>query len=159
MTTVQTSIEPITRTVSVNCSVEHAFETFTARIGSWWPVSRYSISVDEGGTNPPTEVIFEPRAGGRVYERSVAGEELAWAEVLAYEPPSRIVLAWNPSREERPRTEVEVRFIAEAGGTRVDLEHRGWERLGAMAEAARQGYGSPAGWTTVLGIYADAAST
>ena len=156
--TVHTAIEPVTRTVSVSCSVEHAFETFTARIGDWWPVTRYSISVDEGGANPPTEVVFEPRAGGRVFERSVAGEKLAWAEVLAYEPPSRIVLAWNPSREERPPTEVEVRFTPEADGTRVDLEHRGWERLGAAAQAAREGYGSAAGWTTVLGIYADAAN-
>lgn len=152
--TTQTAIEPVRRTITVDCSPEHAFTTFTERIGDWWPLDAYSISHGEGML--PRTAVFEREVGGRVYEVSPSGEELSWAEILVWEPPSRVVLAWNPSREERPRTEIDVRFAAEGDGTRVDLEHRGWERLGALATEARAGYA--AGWQAVLGRYADAAS-
>lgn len=155
MTTTQTAIEPVRRTITVDCSPEHAFSVFTARIGDWWPLGKFSISIDDGA-GPPQTATFEPRVGGRVYETTQSGEELSWAEVLVWEPPARVVLAWNPSREERPRTEIDVRFAAEGGGTRVDLEHRGWERLGALAAEARSGYA--AGWQTVLGLFAEAAA-
>jgi uncharacterized protein YndB with AHSA1/START domain len=49
---------------------------------------------------------------------------------------------------------VEVRFTPEDGGTRVDLEHRGWERAGAAAEKAAPQYGG--GWDLVLARYAAA---
>jgi uncharacterized protein YndB with AHSA1/START domain len=110
--------------------------------------------VDEGGSTPET-VIFDG-AAGLVYERTTKGEELKWADVTAFEPPHRLVLAWNPSREERPRTEIEVRFTEEDGKTRVDLEHRGWEKLGERGPQVRGGYN--AGWTPVLESFAKAAS-
>ena len=153
--TMETAIEPVRKTLTVNCSPEHAFRTFTERIGDWWPLHAYSISHDDGAGAPQT-AVFEPRVGGRVYEISQAGEELSWAEVLVWEPPARVVLSWNPSREERPRTEIDVRFTAEGETTRVDLEHRGWERLGDVALEARAGYAG--GWETVLGLFGEAAT-
>jgi hypothetical protein len=45
-----------------------------------------------------------------------------------------------------------VRFTDEGGGvTRVDLEHRGWDRAGEGAEAMRENYAG--GWDVVLGKY------
>jgi len=41
-------------------------------------------------------------------------------------------------------TEVEVRFVPFDGCTRVELEHRGWERLGELANTARIDYDQ--GW-------------
>ena len=77
--------------------------------------------------------------------------------MIAYEPPHRLVLSWNPTREQdRPRTEVEVTFTDEGGKTLVELEHRGWERLGEHASEARQGYAD--GWKSVLEGYAEKAS-
>ena len=67
------------------------------------------------------------------------------------------MLAWNPSREDRPRTEIEVTFTEEDGKTRVDLEHRGWENLGEHGAEARQGYDS--GWPSVLASYRERASS
>ena len=156
MSTQAPELGAIRRSITVDCSVEHAFATFTERIDEWLPLSRYSIDSDESGSSPET-VIFQGGAGGQIYERTKKGEELKWADVIAFDPPHRFVLAWNPSREqERPPTEVEVTFTDEGGTTRVDLEHRGWERLGERAAEARQGYGQ--GWPAVLASFAERAS-
>ena len=94
---------------------------------------------DESGS-PAETVIFQGGAGGQIFERTNKGEELKWADVVAYDPPHRFVLA-GPSREQDgPKTEVEVTFTDEGGKTRVELEHRGWEALGEEAAEARQSY-------------------
>jgi uncharacterized protein YndB with AHSA1/START domain len=156
MSTQAQTTEAIRRSVTVDCSVEHAFATFTDRIHEWWPLSKYSIDKDESGS-PPETVIFQGGAGGQIYERTKKGEELKWADVVAFEPPHRFVLSWNASREQdRPRTEIEVTFTDMDGRTRVDLEHRGWEKLGERAAEARQGYGQ--GWESVLAGFAETAS-
>ncbi|HVD48519.1 MAG TPA: hypothetical protein VNB50_00690, partial [Gaiellaceae bacterium] len=89
MSTHATQTEAIKRTVTVDCPVEHAFATFTERIHEWWPLGTHSIEAGEGGTRPET-VIFQGGAGGQVYERTTKGEELKWADVVAYEPPHRL---------------------------------------------------------------------
>jgi len=156
MSTQAPELGAIRRSVTVECSIEDAFATFTERIHEWWPLSTHSIDSDESGSQPET-VIFQGGAGGQIYERTKKGEELKWADVIAFEPPHRFVLAWNPSREqEQPPTEVEVTFSDEGGRTRVDLEHRGWEKLGERAAEARQGYGQ--GWPAVLASFAERAS-
>ena len=148
MSTQATETEAIRRSVTVNCSVEHAFATFSERIHDWWPLGTHSIDQGETGS-PPETVIFQGGAGGQIFERTKGGEDLKWADVVAYEPPHRFVLAWNPSREqERPQTEIEVTFTAEGDGTRVDLEHRGWEILAAEGQETRDNYDN--GWPTVL---------
>ena len=154
MSTQATGTEAIHRTVTVDCSVEHAFETFTDRMHEWWPLATHSIEVGETGSAPETVVFDGP--GGRVYERTTRGEELEWATVTVFEPPRRFVLAWNPNREDRPRTEIEVTFVDEDGKTRVDLEHRGWDRLGDRAAEAKESYSQ--GWQTVLADYAESAA-
>ena len=83
------------------------------------------------------------------------GTEGTWGTVLVWEPPSRVVLAWKPNTNDNPPTELEVRFTPDGGGTLVKLEHRGWERLGAIAERARADYGQ--GWVGVLSRFATAA--
>jgi len=155
MSTEATETAPIRRSVTVECSVEHAFATFTERIHEWWPLGTHSIDRYETGSAAET-VVFQGGAGGQVYERTKNGEELKWADVVAYDPPHRFVLAWNPSREQdEPTTEIEVTFTREGGKTRVDLEHRGWEPLGAEAADARQSYSD--GWQPVLEQYAEKA--
>ncbi|HEV3480400.1 MAG TPA: SRPBCC domain-containing protein [Gaiellaceae bacterium] len=113
------ALAAINKTVTVEASVETAFETFTRRMTDWWPSGSHRIF--EGST-----VVFDGRAGGRVYERATTGEEGDWADVLVWEPPHRLVLRWRVNPNRGP-TEVEVRFTPENGRTRVDLEHRGWD--------------------------------
>lgn len=53
---------------------------------------------------------------------------------------------------------VEVTFTAEGDGTRVQVEHRGWERLGLeRGQEARDEYAAEDGWPFVLGCYEAAA--
>jgi uncharacterized protein YndB with AHSA1/START domain len=139
-------IESIRRTVTVDCVVEEAFRVFTTDATSWWPVGTHSIHGDA-----VQEVVFEGREGGEVYELTADGEKGHWATVLAWEPPERLVLAWNILEREAVPTEVEVRFVAEVAGTRVELEHRGWEAIAEKAAAKRESYDT--GWGQVLDVY------
>lgn len=150
-------VAPVEKTVTVDCSVEHAFEVFTARIGEWWPLHRYSITADEDGAGAPETVVMEPAVDGRIFERTPTGEEFDWGKVLVWEPPHRVMLEWRPSRTPTPSTELDIRFSLEGERTRVDLEHRGWERLGPRAADARAGYDS--GWPSVIQAFAEAVST
>ena len=155
MSTTETTVEPIQRSVTVNRSVEDAFRVFTEGISSWWPLQTHSIeAMDRGGV--PTEAVLEPREGGRLYERMSTGEEGYWGTVTTWEPPHRVVIAWKVNPEAAAPTEIDVRFSEEAGATRVDLEHRGWERLGERAAEARASYAD--GWKGVFGAYAEVAN-
>jgi uncharacterized protein YndB with AHSA1/START domain len=142
-------IEPVVKTVEVELPSDEAFALFTTGMGEWWPLESHSIAADthEGRVRAET-VVFEGRAGGRIFEKMSDGTEGAWGVVLVWEPPRRVVFSWRPSLEPRPFTEVEVRFTALPEGTRVELEHRGWERLGAAAADHRAGYLS--GWVPVM---------
>lgn len=158
MSKVETPLEPVRKRIHVACDVEHAFRVFVERIDEWWPVERLSRVADEQYAPGVTleRLVFEPRPGGRVYEVTSTGEEGSWAEVVAYEPPRRLVLAWKPNDRPEPPTEVEVRFDPDGEGTLVHLEHRGWERLGARAEQARAGHDG--GWQLPLERFAAAAA-
>jgi uncharacterized protein YndB with AHSA1/START domain len=140
-------MEVIRKTVTVDCAVEEAFRVFTADALSWWPVGTHSIheAVDE--------IVFEPRVGGAVYEIGTNGERGHWATVLEWEPPHRLVLAWNILEREGDLTEVEVRFLPDGEATRVELEHRGWESVELDGPAKRSNYET--GWDAVLANYVD----
>jgi uncharacterized protein YndB with AHSA1/START domain len=140
-------IEVVRKTVSVDCAVEEAFRVFTADATSWWPVDTHSIHGTVG------EIVFEPGVGGEVYEVSTDGEKGHWATVMAWEPPGRLVLAWNILERPGEGTEVEIRFLAEGAGTRVELEHRGWEQVAEAAAEKRADYDT--GWDFVLGRYVE----
>jgi uncharacterized protein YndB with AHSA1/START domain len=146
MSSMQTGIEAVSKTLVVNCSPERAFEVFTREIGSWWPLHKYSIGEDK-----ITEVVFEGEVGGRIFERHEGGGEGEWGRVVAWEPPTRFVMSWYPGKDASQATELEVRFSAESDGTRVDLEHRGWEIFAEEAKQTRDSYDG--GWGSVLGYY------
>jgi uncharacterized protein YndB with AHSA1/START domain len=138
--------EAVRKTVTVDCVVEEAFRVFTAEAESWWPRESHSIYEDAG-----REIVFDGREGGEVYELARNGEKGHWATVVSWEPPNRLVLAWNILERDPVATEVEVRFLPEGETTRVELEHRGWEALGEGAAERRGSYDT--GWDHVLGMY------
>jgi uncharacterized protein YndB with AHSA1/START domain len=148
---------PVRRSVVVQASPDRAFEVFTARLGEWWPKSHHI------GKSEPQTSIIEPRAGGRWFERGVDGVECDIGRVLVWEPPHRLVLAWQLSADFKYvpdfMTEVELRFTSEGvRATRVDLEHRHLERYGELAEKVREQVGAPGGWTAILDLYSRAAA-
>jgi uncharacterized protein YndB with AHSA1/START domain len=79
--------------------------------------------------------------------------------VLAWEPPGRVVLAWQLTAEWKydPNfvTELEIRFIPEGLATRVELEHRNLERFGEKADEIRAVLDSVEGWGAGFQAYAD----
>jgi uncharacterized protein YndB with AHSA1/START domain len=149
-------LDAVVASVEVTASPERAFELFTSQIGRWWPLETHSIAADEELSVRAVDARVEPGVGGRIIEVWADGQEVTWGAVLAWEPPSRLLLDWNPNRTRAVSTEVEVAFVASPAGTIVRLEHRGWERLGERAAVARAGYET--GWPRVLARYAGAAA-
>ncbi len=90
-------------------------------------------------------------------ERDAGGHETPWAKVLAWEPPRRLLLGWQLDHTFRydPDLLMEVEILFEeiaGGGTRVSLEHRHLEQLGAEAETFSGKVGS--GWPERMGNFA-----
>lgn len=136
------SIAPIVHSVFVEAPPERAFALFTGRMGDWW---------DRGktvGGKPHVAIVIEPVPGGRWYERDAEGNETMWGNVIAWEPPRRLLLAWRLGHDfaydPELETELQVSFAPEGEGTRVTLEHRHLERFGArareVAEKLRNGW-------------------
>jgi DNA-binding transcriptional ArsR family regulator len=152
----ETTIEPIVRSVTVPCPVERAFELYTSDLMRWWPLGSHSVAAMRG--ERPERAVIEPRAGGRMYEVMPDGSESPWGTVETWEPPNRMVIAWHVNPTAPAPTEIEVTFTPEGSGTRVQIEHRGWERLGVeRGQEARDEYAAEDGWPFVLGCYEAAA--
>ena len=139
----------VRKSLHVDAPVERAWEVFTERIAAWWPLRTHSIHQERAET-----VVLERHEGGRMYERSVDGAEAPWGTVLAWEPPHRLAVTWFVNPERHAPTEWEVRFEPEGAGTRVDFEHRGWERYDDAVDAAA---GYTTGWELILERYAEVA--
>jgi uncharacterized protein YndB with AHSA1/START domain len=150
----QTSDVPVRKSITVKASAERAFEVFTTGFDTWWPRSHHI------GSAPLKKAIVEGFVGGRCYSEQTDGTDCPWGQVLLWEPPHRFVMAWqiNPQWKYEPDlakcSEVEIRFTPEPdGSTRVDLEHRHFQRHGAGGDAMRTQVDSPMGWGDLLKLY------
>jgi uncharacterized protein YndB with AHSA1/START domain len=153
-----TDANSLRKVVSVKAPPEIAWRVFTEKMGTWWPLATHKI-----GKAKAVDAVIEPRVGGRWYERGDDGSTCDWGRVLAWEPPSRLVLSWEISADfqydPNLKTEVEVRFITEGkDGTRVELEHRYLDRYGARRDQVRRIFDSDAGWKGLLEAFAARAS-
>jgi uncharacterized protein YndB with AHSA1/START domain len=154
--TTQTQAASVRTQIVVEAPLERAFRVFTEDFDRVKPREHNMLTVDIA------ETIFEPRAGGDIYDRGVDGSVCRWARVLAYEPPDRVVFTWDISPHFQLETdldktsEVEVRFISETPErTRVELEHRNLDRHGEGWQGLRDGIAAPDGWPLYLGRFAD----
>ena len=156
----QPAIAPVRKSITVKADLDRAFRVFTEGIDTWWPRSHNISKV------PMKKSIVEGHAGGRCYTEQVDGSECDWARVLVWEPPRRLVLAWqiSPAWQFEPdlakASEVEVHFTPQGDGTvRVDLEHRFFERHGEGGESIRSAVESSGGWSDLLSLFKTAAET
>jgi uncharacterized protein YndB with AHSA1/START domain len=145
--------------VMVDAPQERAFSVFTDGIDSWWPRGH---TIGEADLK---QMVLEPKAGGRAYGIGVDGSEADWGRVLEFEPPHRIVVSWDidlqwqHEADPAKASEVEIRFVPEGGDrTRVELEHRFFDRHGEGWEEMRDSVGSPNGWSGMLETFARAAA-
>jgi uncharacterized protein YndB with AHSA1/START domain len=143
----------VRKVVSVKAPREVAWRVFTEQIGTWWPLATHKI-----GKTRAVDSVIEPRAGGRWYERGDDGSTCDWGRVLSWSPTSRIVLSWQITPDwqydRNLKTEVEVRFIDERGGTRVELEHRHLDQYGPRRDEMRGIFDSERGWSGILASFA-----
>lgn len=140
---------PIRKTVVVATSADRAFRTFTEEMSTWWPLATHHIGKAEA-----KNVVIEPFAGGRWFERGVDGSECDWGRVRTWDPPRRLVLTWEISSEWQHdpsiQTEIEVLFSPEGDSTRVALEHRLLHYYGEKAAQMRGIFESAGGWPGIL---------
>ncbi|WP_309130858.1 SRPBCC domain-containing protein [Brevibacterium sp.] len=145
---------PIRQTTTVAADQIHTFETFTGRLAEWWPLDPFSF----GGSARIASVKLEPRVGGEVIEQWHDGSTRSWGTLLVWDPPAGFSMTWTITGTP---TEVEMRFLPlEDRLTRVDLEHRGWERLETQELDATcalpGGYTGGAfnrGWSSILNAF------
>ena len=143
-----TGLPPVVVSIEVAAPVQHAFATFTAGVARWWPAQTHSV-----GEGRVADVVLEEGVGGAFYEEWEDGTRVPWGEVLAWEPPHRVVVSWHPGMDLAESTEVEITFAPAPNGTTVELTHRNWEKRGALAEEKRAQYES--GWPVSLQMFRD----
>jgi uncharacterized protein YndB with AHSA1/START domain len=155
--TATVTIAPVRKSIRVSASQAHAFDVFTAGLGRWWPL-------DHGiGKAPRKAMVMETHLGGHWYELAEDGSRTNVGKIIVWEPPQRFVMTWDINSRWKPDTtvgsEVEVRFIADgANATRVELEHRKFEQMGAEAgESMRKDVDR--GWPGLLEMFKRRAET
>ena len=140
----------IRKQLTVEAPLDRAFRVFTASMGSWWPREHHI------GKAALKDCVIEPKVNGRWYELGDDGSTCEWGKVLAWDPPRRLLLAWQLNAEFKydPSlvTEVEVTFtLLSPKLTQVDFEHRNLERFGEAAERLQGAMGT--GWGQILESY------
>jgi uncharacterized protein YndB with AHSA1/START domain len=148
-------IAPVRKSIRVAAAQAHAFDVFTAGIGTWWP-KRAGI----GGKEARHSAI-EPRLGGYWYQESPEGARTNVGAIKCWEPPLRFIVSWDANCHWQSDTsvssEVEVRFIADGpDATIVELEHRNFEALGAEGGASMR-RDVDGGWPGMLDSFRQAA--
>lgn len=139
-------IEPIRIAFTVECPADHAFETWTRRAAAWWP-REHTVSHERGA-----EIVFEPRRGGRIYERTRSGDEIEWGQIVDWDPPRRLRYLWHIATDPSNATDVAIVFHELSDhATRVEIEHGGWDRLGDLGRSWRDA--NTVGWDGVLPAY------
>jgi hypothetical protein len=137
-------IRPISLSFEVACDQSQAFDLWTTRTSLWWP-HPHSRSGD-----PDLTVTFEPRAGGRIFERTSDGNEFDWGEVVVWDPPRKLAYLWHIYGERSEATDVTVAFDPVPRGTLVSIVHSGWDRIPSGAELRER---NVAGWSGVLPLF------
>lgn len=155
--TAATEENTVQKSLTVAAPTDHAFFVFTQQISIWWP-RKYTWSRDS-----LKDIRIQPFEEGHCTETGPNDFQCDWGRVLIWEPPSRLVLAWqiNPKRAPEPdparASEVEIRFIAESPeATRLELEHRKLFHHGPGAAEYRALLNGEAGWSYILNCYESA---
>jgi hypothetical protein len=146
-----TALAPIRQTVVVPLEAAAAFDLFVFRMVDWWPLATRSVLLTDA-----VSCHVEPHVRGRVFERGRDGREELWGRIVLWDAPNRVVFTWHPGAPEETATEIDIRFTALGTSTRIELEHRNWERMGQRAELVRGLYEH--GWPGIVGRFTECAS-
>lgn len=143
-----------TATVTVRVGIDDAFRLFTEDIDLWWRRGTMYWNDAERALG----YRLEPVRGGRLVEvyDEKTGEGFEIGRVSEWDPPRRVVFGWRlKDWPEDAATTVAVAFETVPEGTRVTVEHSGWETFGGPGAQLTAGY--VRGWKELLGWYSEAA--
>ena len=109
----------------IDAPPEVVFDAFVDDIALWWrPNGLFAFT-----PRSPGVMAFED---GRLVERLPTGKVFEVGTVSVWERGARLVFGWRQAAfTPDMNTEVEVRFEGVGGGTRVTVEHRGWDSVPA----------------------------
>jgi len=98
-------------------------------------------------------VAIECWSGGRLFETTRGGNEIAWGTVNTWEPPHRFGYLWFIGEDDATEaTQVTITFTSlDSARTLVAIEHSGWGAAGARAASRRRG--NETGWTGLAGEF------
>ncbi|MEO0676265.1 MAG: SRPBCC domain-containing protein [Pseudomonadota bacterium] len=145
---------PIKKSVDVPLRPAEAFDLFTARMDTWWPLDTHGVGADNGA--PSKDIRFDAEEGGAVTEILPGGREARWGTVTEYTQGSSFAMTWHPGRDEAEATHVSVTFLPLGNGCRVELVHCGFE---ARADGTKASTMYAQGWDHLIGtLFARAAA-
>lgn len=141
---------PVECVAEVTVAPDVAFAIFQDEIGRWWrPGPSFA--------NDPARMIgmrFERGVAGRWLELydDLGDDAFAMGTTTAWEPGARLTFDYHSAFLPVP-TVVDLWFEPIDNGTRITLQHGGWDALGDDAARRRDGYQE--GWESILEWYVD----
>lgn len=140
------AVPPVRHSIRVPAEAARAFRAFTGLMTQWW-----DPAVSANPTKSPiAEIVIEPSAGGKWFERGADGSECEWARVTKWEDGARLEADWHPDGK---RTVLEIGFETPAPrATILTLVHTGFESYGDRAARMRDMH--DAVWGALLGRFA-----
>ncbi len=139
-------IEPVVKSVEIDCAPLRAFEIFTKDTAKWWPLGSHSISAKTG--TPAKDLTIAGHVGGRIEETAPNGDTHLWGSITEWDPGNSVAFTWHVGGTPDKATEVSVKFEPSGSGTRVTLTHSNWDVLGEDGLSQRNGYDG--GWVGVM---------
>lgn len=139
----------VTATTDVGVEPARAFAVFTREIDAWWGDAK------RPGTGPYTDrsgrLEFVPGRDGSLLEVFDDDRDpFEIGRVIEWSPPDRLVFEWRQGNFDPGQvTVVEIRFEAIRVGTRITLEHRGFDSLPAD-HSTRHGLGQSEAFVSML---------
>lgn len=147
---IQPSLEPLVHSVEVTCSQAEAFDLWTAKPSTWWPMKDHTRFGSD-----TSAVVIEPGVKGRLYEQNNSGSQRDWGRISVWNPPANLAFTWHIYGDASEATDVEVSFERlDSKRTRVQIVHSGWERLTGRVVELR--IGNKTGWTDLLAAFSTA---
>ncbi|WP_439813703.1 SRPBCC domain-containing protein [Zavarzinia sp. CC-PAN008] len=121
--------------IRVAATPQRAFDVFTREIGQWWRTG----GLFRFTPREPGRLAFEGGAGGRLVEHLANGKVFEIGRVTSWHPGALLAFTWRQATfQEGQETHVRVSFEPVADGTRVTVDHQGWETV-PQAHVARHG--------------------